>query len=98
MVAEVEPGERQAPERRPGQFSLAQADEARRRLVGVFDGPVRVDDEDALMDGVEDGLKQAALAGEALHQVGEVDGVQRIKPSEHAVEGTVFSAGHGVNR
>ena len=93
----VQPGH-EPPERGAGQLALAQTDEAGGRLVGVLDRPVGADDEDALVDGVEDRLEQAALAGEALHEIGEVDRVQRVEPSEHAVEGTMFPAGHDGNR
>ena len=83
------------PERGAGQLALAQADEAGGGRVGIFDRAVGADDEDALVNRVEDRLEQAALPRQALHQVGEVDRVQRVEPPEHAVEGAMFSSGHG---
>jgi hypothetical protein len=65
------------------------------RGVGVFDHAVGIDHEHAFLQGVEDVLEQAALAGEALHEVGEVDRVERVEAPEHAVERGVAFGGHG---
>ena len=85
----------QAPERRAGELALPEADQAARRLVRVFDAPVRIDDQDALVDRVEDGLEQAALPRQALDEVRQVHRVERIQAPEHAIEVAVFPACHG---
>ena len=84
----------QPPQRLPREIVVTEPDQPVRGGVGIFDRAVVAHDEDALLERVENLLEQPALARQPLHEIGEVDGVERVEPSEHAVERGVFLAGH----
>src|SRR5437870_4406552 len=65
-----------------------------RRRVCIFDLAMLVHDEDAFLQGVEDFLKQAAFTGQPLHEVGEIDRVERVEPAENPIERGMFFNGH----
>ncbi len=82
------------PEHLAVQFVVVEPDQPVRRIVGVGDDAIVPDDEHTLLEGVENVLEHAALAGEALDELREVDRVERVEPPEHAIERGVLFAGH----
>ena len=66
------------------------------RRIGILDRAVLPHDQDALLQRVENLLEEAPLPREPLDQVGKVDRVERVEPPEHAIERSVFLAGHRV--
>jgi hypothetical protein len=79
-----------------GLADLAQGDaqQLRRRCVGILDNARAPDDQDALADRVEHGLQQTPLAGQALDEDREVRRVQVVQAAQHVVQRGAFLGGH----
>ena len=65
-----------------------------RRVVRVVDLSVERDHQHAFLERVKDLFEQAAFTGQALDQIGEVDRIERIEPTQHPIKRGVFLTGH----
>jgi hypothetical protein len=67
-------------------------------MISILDDPVCADNQHALLERVENAFEQAAFPREPLHKVGQIDRIESVETSEHAIQRGVFLDGHAQRK